>query len=210
MYKAEKEQGFRVVIIDDHPMMRRGLWDCLVDTGRFFIAGEAESLDAGRILMENIKLPPDLVVLDIGLGEENGLDFIGILKNVCAARNMAVPPVLIYSVFEDPFRVQAAVEMGIRGYVSKSAGEAELIRAIDRVLSGERFLEGKFETIPQGEGGCGLFTRREREILMMVKQQYSNKQIAAACGITLRTVENHLSHIYYKTGIKSRDQLLNL
>ena len=192
MYKAEKEQGFRVVIIDDHPMMRRGLWDCLIDTGRFFIAGEAESLEAGRILMENIKLPPDLVVLDIGLGEENGLDFIGVLKNVCAARNMAVPPVLIYSVFEDPFRVQAAVEMGIRGYVSKSAGEAELIRAIDRVLSGERFLEGKFETMPQSEGDYGLFTRREREILMMVKQQHipTSATGSRACHFILGRIWN--------------------
>jgi NarL family two-component system response regulator LiaR len=208
---AEKQRIFQVLIVDDHPMMRRGFGDCLIDTGRFLIAGEAESLEAGRAMMEHLKAPPDLVILDIGLGDENGLDFIGMAKSLCTARRIRVPPVLIYSVFEDPFRVQTAVQMGARGYVSKSAGEAELLRAIDRVLAGELYIDEKFElTVQKNEGFYDLFTRREREILMLVKQNYDNRRIAALCRITPRTVENHLSHIYYKTGLKSREQLLSL
>jgi NarL family two-component system response regulator LiaR len=208
---AENQQLFRVLIVDDHPMMRRGFGDCLIDTGRFLIAGEAESLEAGRAMLEHLKAPPDLIILDIGLGDENGLDFIKIAKDLYAARNMAAPPVLIYSVFEDPFRVQAAMQLGARGYVSKSAGEPELLRAIDRALAGERHIDEKLEvTAQKTEGLYDLFTRREREILMLVKQHYDNRRIAALCGITSRTVENHLSHIYYKTGLKKREQLLSL
>jgi NarL family two-component system response regulator LiaR len=206
-----EEKQFRVLIIDDHPMMRRGFGDCLMDTGRFLIAGEAESLEAGRALLEHFKDMPDLIVLDIGLGDENGLDFIKIAGELCAARKLRAPPVLVYSVFEDPFRVQAAMQMGALGYVSKSAGEPELLRAIDRALTGERYIDGKFEvTAQQNEGLYDLFTRREREILMLVKQHCDNRRIAALCGITARTVENHLSHIYYKTGLKNREQLLSL
>ncbi|MDR1047441.1 MAG: response regulator transcription factor [Treponema sp.] len=208
---AEKQRIFRVLIVDDHPMMRRGFGDCLIDTGRFLIAGEAESLEAGRVMMEHLKTPPDLIILDIGLGDENGLDFIKIVKDLCAARNMTPPPVLICSVFEDPFRVQAAMQLGARGYVSKSAGEPELLRAIDRTLTGERYIDEKFEVpLQKNEGLYDLFTRREREILMLVKQDYDNRRIAALCGITPRTVENHLSHIYYKTGLKNREQLHGL
>jgi NarL family two-component system response regulator LiaR len=208
---AEKQKVFRVLIVDDHPMMRRGFGDCLIDTGRFLIAGEAESLEAGRAMLEHLKMPPDLIILDIGLGDENGLDFIGIVKTLCAARKIPAPPVLIYSVFEDPFRIEAAMQLGARGYVSKSAGEAELLRAIGRVLAGERYIDEKFDvTVQKNEGLYDLFTRREREILMLVKQNYDNPRIAALCGIAPRTVENHLSHIYYKTGLKNREQLLSL
>jgi NarL family two-component system response regulator LiaR len=202
------EKQFQVLLVDDHPLMRRGFGDCLIDTGRFLIAGEAESLEAGRAMLEHLKTPPDLIVLDIGLGDENGLDFIGMVKGLCAARKIQVPPVLIYSVFEDPFRIEAAMQLGARGYVSKSAGEPELLQAIGRVLAGERYINEKFEvTVQKNEGLYDLFTRREREILMLVKQNYDNRRIAALCGITPRTVENHLSRIYYKTGIKNREQL---
>jgi NarL family two-component system response regulator LiaR len=206
------EKQFQVLIVDDHPMMRRGFGDCLIDTGRFLIAGEADSLEAGRAMLKNLKAPPDLIILDIGLGDEDGLDFIKIVKDLCAARNITAPPVLIYSVFEDPFRVQTAMQLGARGYVSKSAGEPELLRAIDRALAGERcIIDEKFEVPLQKTGGLyDLFTGREREILMLVKQDYDNRRIAALCRITPRTVENHLSHIYYKTGLKSREQLLSL
>jgi NarL family two-component system response regulator LiaR len=208
---TEKQKIFRVLIVDDHPMMRRGFGDCLIDTGRFLIAGEAESLEEGRAMLEHLKEPPDMIVLDSGLGDENGLDCIGMVKELCAARKIRVPPVLIYSVFEDPFRVQAAIQLGARGYVSKSAGERELLRAIDRALAGEPYIDEKFEvTAQKNEGLYDLFTRREREILMLVKQHYDNRRIAALCGITPRTVENHLSHIYYKTGLKNREQLRSL
>jgi NarL family two-component system response regulator LiaR len=205
------DKQFRVLIIDDHPMMRRGFGDCLIDTGRFLIAGEADSLEAGRAMLEHLKAPPDLIILDISLGDENGLDFIGMAKDLCAARKIRVPPVLIYSVFEDPFRVQTAMQLGARGYVSKSAGEPELLRAIDRALAGEWHLDEKLAvTVQKNEGLYDLFTRREREILMLVKQDYDTRLIAALCGITPRTVENHLSHIYYKTGLKNREQLRSL
>jgi NarL family two-component system response regulator LiaR len=227
---AEIQKKIRIVIIDDHPLMRRGFWDCLVDTGRFVIAGEADSLEAGRVLMEqmmkapagtagargppensNRGSPPDLIILDIGLGDDNGLDFIGILKTLSASRGMIDPPVLVCSVFEDPFRVRTAVQLGARGYISKSAGEAELIRAIDMIIGGGRYIDRRFEPAMQKNGDLyAQFTRREREILTLIKQRYGNKEIAGICRISLRTVENHLSHIYLKTGIKSREGLISL
>jgi NarL family two-component system response regulator LiaR len=121
-----------------------------------------------------------------------------------------MPMVLVCSVFEDPFRIQTAVRLGAAGYISKSASEAEFLRAIETVLTGETFIDqrlclkitGKVDTY-------GKFTRREQEILNMIKQNHSNQRIARTLGVNLRTVENHISHIYLKTGCTTKRDLLD-
>jgi NarL family two-component system response regulator LiaR len=163
-------------------------------------------------------IPPDLVLLDISLGEENGLDFLKTLKERCGlpedsgeAGGRAAPVTLVYSSFEDPFRVQDSLALGAMGYIPKSAGENELLAAIDTVLSGRRYVYRSLELkIHEKPNYYNLLTSREREVLVLVKQHYDNRRIARTLSMSPRTVENHLSHIYLKTGFSSRESLFKL
>jgi NarL family two-component system response regulator LiaR len=191
-----------ILLVDDHVMIRRGLAALLAATGRFFIAGEAASLAEARGLLESTE--PDLVILDIELGDDNGLDLISAVQG-------KKPAVLVYSVFEDPFRIQSALHLGARGYVSKSAGETELLAAIDTVLAGNIRLDPRLELKIAGVPDIyARFTRREREILELVQKRYDNIQIAKTLALDKRTVENYLSRIYDKTGAASRTDLIKM
>jgi NarL family two-component system response regulator LiaR len=201
-----------VLLIDDHPLMRYGLAAYLEDTGRFSVIGSAGSLEEGRRFIEEAggDVFPRLIILDILLGAENGLEFIEFFKGFCKTRKITMPVVLVCSVFEDPFRVKTALRMGAAGYISKSANETELLRAIDAVLSGESYIDPRLKLkIDRNPDVYGRFTRRERQILTMVKQNYTNQRIAAELFISLRTVENHISHIYLKAGCYTRQALID-
>jgi NarL family two-component system response regulator LiaR len=196
-----------VFLVDDHVMVRRGLEARLTVTGRFCITGEAAALAEARNLLAGLEEPPDLVILDLGLGDDNGLELMGTLKE----RGGKMPAVLVYSVFEDPFRIQSALHLGARGYVSKSAGEAEFLAAVDAVLAGDLWLaphlELKSAAVPDI---YAMFTRREREILELVLKRFDNAAIAKRLALKRRTVENYLSRIYEKTGVTARSGLMAL
>jgi NarL family two-component system response regulator LiaR len=196
-----------VFLVDDHVMVRRGLEARLTATGRFRIAGEAAALDEARDLLVNMEEPPDLVILDLELGDDNGLCLIGVLQE----RGGKTPAVLVYSVFEDPFRIQSALHLGARGYVSKSAGEAEFLAAVDAVLAGEIWLDPRLELKSAAAPDIyALFTRREREIFELVLKRFTNAAIAKKLSLKPRTVENYLSRIYAKTGAAARSDLMDL
>jgi NarL family two-component system response regulator LiaR len=204
-----------VLLIDDHVMVRRGLEARLIATGRFRIAGEAASLPEARNLLTSAELPPDLIILDLELGDDNGLELIGALKKQYGASGKVpcgtIPAILVYSVFEDPFRIQSALHLGARGYVSKSAGEDELLAAVDAVLAGRIWLDPQLELKSKIVPDIyALFTKREREILALVQKRYDNATIAKKLALKIRTVENYLSRIYAKTGAATRNELFTL
>jgi NarL family two-component system response regulator LiaR len=201
----------RLILIDDHHMIRRGFADYFSQTGRFAIAGEAASLQEAYALFEKPQTPPDLILLDIELGEDNGLELIAWLKEKYAHENTPVPAVLVYSVFEDVFRVQSALRMGACGYVSKAADETEIAAALDAVLAGECYVDTRLmEKMTSLPDFYSRLTRREREILALIQKNYDNNRIARELGLGLRTVENYLSRIYDKTGAATRGELVRL
>jgi len=204
-----------VLLVDDHPMVNAGLASLLEETGRFTVAGQVTSLtDAKRFIEETEKLP-SLIILDIMLGEENGLDFLPFLKHHCAAKAPSqethMPPVLVCSVLEDPFNIQTALNLGASGYISKTGNKPELLDAIDTVLRGEVFISSEHSVkLGKSVGVYGKFTQKEMIVLGFIKQNKNNKEIAKAMNISLRTVENYLVKIYSKTGCKDRQDLLKL
>jgi DNA-binding NarL/FixJ family response regulator len=113
--------------------------------------------------------------------------------------------------FEDPYRMQQAFALGARGYISKTAGEREILAALETVCGGghylEKRLEARLETVPVY---YDYLTKREREILGMVQNGMSNAAIAAALRLEIRTVENYLYRLYEKTGARDRGELINL
>jgi NarL family two-component system response regulator LiaR len=201
----------RILLIEDHPLTRHGLASCLEDTGRFRIAAQAGSLEEARRFVEGPAVSlPEIIILNIMMGEENGLEFLSFLKEFCGIRKLRMPAVLVCSVFEDPFRIRTAVGLGASGYISKAASEAEFLRAIETLLAGETFIDPRLRLkINEAPDVYGKFTRREQKVLSMVKQNYTNQRIAKALTLSLRTVENHISHIYLKTGCNTRQELLD-
>ena len=205
------ETPLPVMLIDDHPLLSYGLASCLEETGRFHVCAQARSLQEARQFIEALKSFPSLIILDILLGEENGLDFLPFLQDFCKAKNVPRPPVLVCSVLEDPFRIQTALKLGASGYVPKAGDKAELLDAIDTVLGGKTYIPGR-HTVKLSESSVAFaeLTKREREILSLIKLNKSNQHIAQALDINIRTVENHISKIYFKTGTASHHELLSL
>jgi NarL family two-component system response regulator LiaR len=198
-----------IVLIDDHPLARGGIGGWLARTKRFTVAGEAGSIAEAAVLMRGLSRLPDVVILDISLGQENGLEGIAPLKALYAERCGPLPAILVCSMYEDPFLIQSALDAGARGYISKSSGPEELVTAIDTVAAGSVYIGANLETRLQNTV-YSVLTHREREIVSLVRRSLTNRQIAEAMRLNLRTVENHLAHIYVKTGVSGRNDLLTV
>jgi len=197
-----------IVLIDDHPLAINGIGSWLNGTGRFAVSGAAKSIAEAATLMEQLESLPEIVILDISLGPEDGLDFIPMLKEICEKRNAPMPGILVCSMYEDPFLVQRAMNSGASGYVPKSSGPEEILAAIEALLKGGVYIPRRLVRAP--EQPWSKLTRRENEIVALIKQNMNSKQIAKRLRINIRTVENHLSHIYLKTGVTSREELLQM
>ena len=209
-----------VMLIDDHPMVNSGLASILEETGRFTVIRQVNSLFAAKKFIEENAVQknnssefnfPFLIILDILLGEENGLDFLPFIKNFCQSNRIPPPYVLVCSVLEEPFRIQTALKKGASGFISKAGNKNELLEAIDSVLRGETYISGiHSDKVMKSNGLYAKFTKREMEIFTLIKEKKSNKQIADELKINLRTVENRISNIYFKTGTANREELLKL
>jgi len=201
-----------IALIDDHPLAINGIGVWLKRTGKFTIAGTAGTLAEADALMKRLDPLPAVIILDISLGEEDGLEFIPALKEICAKRKAALPGILVCSMYEDPFLVQRAMDMGALAYVPKSAGSDEILAAIDALLAGDTYISQKNnpQQNVQVQRVLNNLSSREKEIVSLIKQHMSAKEIARRLAINLRTVENHLTHIYTKTSCSSREELFNL
>jgi len=203
----------KVMLIDDHPVTNKGLAACLEGTRRFTVCAQATTLTDAKRHIEEATLGglPSVVILDVILGDENGLDFLPFLENHCRVKGLSRPAVLICSVLEEPFRIQTAMKLGASGYVSKSESEAVLIAAIDTLLRGEIHLSDRHSA--QAMRALGLYERlskRELKVFELIKQNKSNTEIADELCLSVGTVKNHVSNIYFKTETNNRQELLKL
>jgi len=190
-----------IFIIEDHPLVRDGLVSYFSGTDRFNVSGAASNLDDAKKLLQNVKA--DILLLDIQLENSWGLDIIPWLKTK--------PVLAVYSAFDDFIHVNAALGMGVQIYMCKRRSTKELEQALLKGLNGETCIDDTIQIkLDSIANVVSLLTRREAEILTMVKNGLSNKDIAVNLGISHRTVENILCCVYDKTGIKSRLELQKL
>ncbi|MDR2717814.1 MAG: response regulator transcription factor [Treponema sp.] len=192
----------RIVIVEDHPVMREGLASYFTGTGRWQVMGTASTLAEAKELLSGVHA--DIALLDIQLEDGWGLDVISWL----AEQEQNAPIMAVYSSFDDYAHVSAALGMGVRAYICKRRGERELENALQNALCGAVYIDEAAQVKLNNETDLArLLTKRETEILSLVKNGLSNKQIAARLGISHRTVENILRCVYDKTGIKTRLEL---
>jgi NarL family two-component system response regulator LiaR len=200
-----------VLLIDDHPLLNAGIVTILESTGLFTVCAQAESLAGAVNIIEKSETLPSLIILDLLLGEDNGLDFLPMLENHCANKKIPRPPVLVCSALGDSFKIQTALKLGAAGFLSKTGSRAELLKAIDTILSGKVYISSELNIkLNENSRIYAKFSKREIDVINLLKVNKTNKQIADTLSISLRTVENHISKIYFKTGFSSREEVQKL
>ena len=202
-----------IFIIEDHPVMRSGLVSYFTGTHRWNVLGAVSSIEDAKILLsspydlQKLYNMVDLLLIDVHLKNGWGIDIIPWLKEQ-PFEKIKMPALAVYSAYDDYTHVSAALSMGIRGYICKHRSERELEYALLKILEGKTYIDDSAQArLETNTKLINLLTKREAEILTLVKNNLSNNQISLQLGISQRTVENILSCVYDKTGIHSRLEL---
>lgn len=195
--------GIRLVLVDDHTLVRDGVRALLEMVERFSVVGET---GCGREALELIeRTHPDIVLMDIGLKDINGLELTATLKQ----RHPELK-VLILSMYDNQEYVSQSLRAGASGYVLKDAPSREIIAAIDVLAVGGRFYSSDVADKLSGNESTqdGELTPRERQVLLMMAQGLNNKAMARELAISVRTVETHRLSIRRKLDIEKPADLM--
>ncbi len=193
----------RLLLIDDHPIMRHGLAQLIRSEPGLDVCAEAGNAKDGLTAVDQHR--PDLVVIDLTLPDKNGLE---LLKDIQAMHPGTL--CLVLSMHDEDMYGERALRAGARGYIMKEVAADNLVTAVRKVLSGgiyvsdamaSRMLEQVTGQRARQAGGIDLLTDRELEVLEMIGQGVATKNIAAKLCISARTVEAHRAHIKEKLGI---------
>jgi len=211
---AVSQKAYRVLIADDHAIVRSGLKQLLEAQPGFEVCCEATT---GVEAVEQVKKnKPDMVLLDLTMPDMNGLDAARQIRETTPSTD-----ILILSMHYTEEIAREILRTGARGYVLKSDANAELLTAVNRVRRGEQYFTGVLaasmaETFAQAKNedsddpviaGTPL-TPREAEIIQLLAQGKSNKQTAAVLGVSTRTVESHRNHVMRKMEFESFSDLV--
>lgn len=197
MSTHEKIPNIRVLLVDDHQLVRDGLHSRLGETPGIEVVGEAGTGAEALTLAANLQ--PDLVLLDIGLPDMSGLDVAARLAEVAPGTRA-----LMLSMYDNREYVLSALRAGAAGYVLKDAASKEIIAAIRAVAAGASYCSASLTTaLATGGSEPPLLTEREREILILVAKGNSNKRIAQQLDVSVRTVETHRLNLRKKLGIET-------
>lgn len=202
--------SIRILIADDHGVMRAGLRAMLEDEPTIDVVGEAATgEEAIRLAFQH---EPDIVLMDIGLPDIDGIE--------CARRVRKTNPliqVLILTVYEDESLLQEAIKAGAAGYVIKRAAGEELLAAIHAVARGDMYIHPAITRLlvkrlsdnsDPVKDALQTLTPRELEVMRYIVRGYTNREIAEALVISTRTVEGHRASLFGKLGLKNRVELV--
>jgi len=200
----------RLIVADDHELVRRGLAAVLREQGGWVIAAEVSN---GREAVEAvIKFRPDIAVLDLTMPELNGLDAT---RQILAAEPST--GVIILTAHESEQLIREVLRAGARGYVLKSDAGEVLVTAVRELLDGRPFFTSKVAKLvldaylrqtPDSSLSAPALSAREREIIQLLAEGRSNKEVARALGISVKTAETHRSNIMRKMEFESISDLV--
>lgn len=191
----------RLMLVDDHPIVREGLRAYLGQQEGLVVVAEAASVAGALGALETTK--PDLILLDVQLEGESGLTLLAELRRL--ERHVRV---LLLTSFLDEDYLRDALRLGASGYLLKRAGQGVLLDGIRAALRGERPLDpAAAALLPtlQGDPLAGL-TPREREVLTLLAEGLSNKALAKRLGVGEKTIKTHVSSVLAKLGLRDRTQ----
>ncbi|WP_300018751.1 response regulator transcription factor [uncultured Roseobacter sp.] len=188
----------KTLIIDDHPMVADGIQSILESYDDIKVVGTCNS---ARDAIDQLNtLDPDVILMDLNMPDMGGLTATEVILEQRPGTR-----ILVLSMHDSPEYISSALNHGAMGYVLKDVPTDEIKKAIDVVMSGERYLctgaRGSLE--PKGDNAREALTGREQTILLQLAQGKSNKEVAITLDISVRTVETHRKNIKRKLGISS-------
>lgn len=213
MEQAERNAPAKsVLVVDDHDIVRFGLEMLVHACPQLRLAGSASSLSEGLRLVQSTR--PDLVIIDMNLGDSNGLDTV---RAIVAAQGERA--VLIVSIHDEMIYGEQALALGARGYLMKEKAHASVISAALTILEGGTWISPRLNAVlvkrllklqhpgtTQGNGGT--FSTREFEVLQLLKSGKSTKEIATVLDVSVRTVDLHRARIKRKLGLRTGAELI--
>lgn len=201
----------RILVVDDHPIVRLGIRQMLSAERDLEVCGEAESADAARQLATTAR--PDLAIVDLSLAEGTGLDLIRTLREA-----LPTLPVLVLSMHDETLFAERVLRAGARGYIMKGEAITGLVTAIRQVLSGriyvsERTSQAVFERLGRQESAppdspLAILTDRELEVFDLIGRGLSTAAIAEQLRVSVKTIETYRSNIRTKLNLKDATDLI--
>lgn len=202
-----------VLIVDDHPIVRRGIAQLIQDERDLKVCGEADSPEAALELMGSTN--PDLVIVDLTLARANGLALIKEIQ----ARDAKLP-VLVLSMHDEALYAERVLRAGAAGYIMKQEATDHIVEAIRQVLAGRVFVSERMTARmlyrmvgDKRDAVLGspldTLTTREMEVLHLLGQGLSTREIATQLFVSVKTIETHLDHLKTKLGVDSGRQLVH-
>jgi len=209
---SRKKGRIRILVVDDHPVVRSGL-RALLDLPDLQVVGEAAS---GREAVRQCStLHPDVVLLDLRIPDMDGFQVLGAIRGTWPET-----AVIVFSQYEDPDSICRAIEAGARSYLAKGTAPEKVVKAVRDAARSPRtpdpgILSGLAEDLRQVASGERLteasavladLTPREREILRCIGKGMKNREISSNLGVSVQTVKTHIYHLYDKLGVRDRTQ----
>jgi DNA-binding NarL/FixJ family response regulator len=203
-----------VLIVDDHPLFREGLKAIIGRTPRFEISGEAGTAKEGFKMAKTLN--PDVVLVDISLPDQSGIDLTRRIRSTLSGTR-----VLIVSMHSKISYIAEAFQAGAMGYIVKESAAERLLQGLDTVLAGDYYLDSAVshkvverilgfpkENARITDGAYGTLTPREQEVMRLLAQGLSTREVADRLCISPKTVENHRTNIMGKLGLRSGIELV--
>jgi two-component system response regulator NreC len=200
--------SIKVMLVDDHAILRAGLRRVLEAEDDIEVVAEAES--AERAIFETISAKPDVAVVDVVMPGASGIEVTPKLLEVGEGMR-----ILVLSMQDDPHYVRAAFEAGATGYVLKEAADTEVVDAVRAVAAGQRYVHPTLgarliaaDVEERKRAEEDPLSDREREVLRLLALGHTNQEIAKMLYISVRTAETHRAHIMQKLGLSGRAELV--
>lgn len=203
-------ERLRIVIVEDHPMFRKGLRTLVSSVEDFEVVGEAS--DGDQAVQVALDLLPDIVLMDLQLPGQSGISAI---REIVATS--PTTRILVVTLFDDDDSVFAALRAGARGYILKDTDETDMIRAIRTIAAGESLFSAAvasrvlaFFALPHPVASRAFpsLTTREREILHLLARGRSNAAIATELSLSVKTIANNVSNIFSKLQVADRSEAI--
>ncbi|MCC6698208.1 MAG: response regulator transcription factor [Candidatus Hydrogenedentes bacterium] len=201
----------KVLIVDDHPIVREGLAELINREKDLAVCGQADSGHRGFEAIE--ALAPDVAIIDLSLEDINGLTLIKNLRN----RGFTLP-VLVLSMHEESLYAERALRAGAQGYIMKREAPTRVITAIRKVLGGEVYLSDSLAArvmqrivgapSPSGTSPVSRLSDRELEVYAFIGQGLKTREIAAKLNLSVKTIETYREHIKEKIGLRNATELV--
>lgn len=206
------ENKKKILVVDDHPIVREGLADLINKEKDIVVCGSTEDIPQTMQAVKELK--PDLVTVDISLGDVSGLELIGNIRD-----SFPSLPILALSMHQDVFYAELAIRAGAKGYITKKEATKKVITAIRQVLEGRLYLdENMKDKMLYGlicnskseatSSPINRLTNREREVFSLLGEGKGTRQIAEQLYLSMKTVETYRSRIKEKLNLTNSSELL--